>query len=529
MPAPARSKVSHRAAIRADPASAWYETGNTHLANGEREAAIAAYDKALQLRPAFPEALRAGGAILRDSGSNDAALNFFGEALRLRPSYLDAVLDKGNLLHGLGRFDEAVATFDAALAVCPSHAGLLTNKGVVLHSAGHLNEACAALEAAIAAEPMMPNAYLNYAGYLMRVFRHAEALPVLDRALALKPDYPAAHANRGLTLKMLGRFAEAAEALDRAIALKPNDDYALTNRGELRLLLSDHTRGWIDYQSRFVTQWHNWPLLKSPVPLWSGEPLANLRILAITDAGNGDIIHFARYVPLLVGAGADVTVVCRPRLQRLLAPLLVGTRVMTSVEDDERFDCLVPFSNLPFVLATPVATMPDAEAYLLAEPERVATWRTRLGGDGFKIGLCWRGSQDWRADPYRSIPLAAFAPLAALPGVRLISLQMDAETDAAIPFERLDGVDAGADSFVDTAAIMANLDLVVTIDTSIAHLSGALARPTAVLLRKVPEWRWLLERDDTPWYPTAQLYRQEAESAWDAPIARLVTDVAARI
>ena len=529
MPASARFKVSNRAATRADPASAWFETGNTHLANGERDAAIAAYDKALQLRPAFPEALRAGGVILRDSGSNDAALDFFGEALRLRPDYVDAVLDKGNLLHALGRSEEAVATFDATLAVCPVDAGLLTNKGVVLHSLGRLDEACAALEAAIAADPTIPNAHNNYAGYLMRVFRHADALPVLDRALALKPDYPAAHANHGLTLKMLGRFAEAAEAFDRALALEPGNAYALTNRGELRLLLGDQARGWIDYQSRFVTQWHNWPLLQSPVPLWSGEPLAGLRVLAITDAGNGDIIHFARYVPLLVAAGADVTVVCRPRLQRLLAPLLAGTRVVTDVDDDQRFDCLVPFSNLPFVLAKPVATMPDTEPYLLAEPERVAAWRSKLGTEDFKVGLCWRGSQDWRADPYRSIPLAAFAPLAALPGVRLISLQMDAETGAAFPLEHLEGVDAGTDSFIDTAAIMANLDLVVTIDTSIAHLAGALARPTAVLLRKVPEWRWLLGRDETPWYPTARLYRQEAAFDWDAPIACLVAEVAARL
>ncbi len=531
MPAPVRSaKLSDRHdRIRSDAALSWYEKGNAHLRRGETEDAIDAYDRALKLRPAFPEALRAGGAILRDGGTNDAALNFFGEAIRLRPAYLDAVLDKGNLLHALGRSDEAVATFDAALVACPNQAGLLTNKGAILHSLGHLDQARAALEAALDADPALPNAHVNYAGYLMRVFRHAEALPVLDRALALKPDYPSAHANRGLTLKMLGRFEEAAEALDRALALEPANDYALTNRGELRLLLGDQARGWIDYQSRFVTQWHNWPLLKSPVPLWAGEPLDGLRVLAITDAGNGDIIHFARYVPMLVAAGARVTVVCRPRLQRLLAPLLAGTHVVTNVGDDERYDCLVPFSNLPFVCALPVATMPGAAPYLAAEPKRVETWRARLGSRGFKIGLCWRGSQDWRADPYRSIPIEAFAPLAALPGIRLISLQMEAEADSPFPIERLTDVDVGPDSFVDTAAIMANLDLVVTIDTSIAHLAGSLARPTAVLLRKVPEWRWLMGRDDTPWYPTAHLYRQETAAAWDAPIARLVSNVASRL
>ena len=532
MPAPARtSKAPQRIRRRdADSAAAWYRRGNEHLARGAADAAIAAFDKALQLRPAFPEALRAGGTILRAGGSHDAALRFFSEAIRLQPDYLDAVLDKGNLLHATGRSEEAVAVFDAALAARPGDAGLLTNKGVLLHGLGRLPDARAALEAAIMADPALPNAHLNYAGYLMRVFDHAGALPVLDRALALKPDYAAAHANRGLTLKMLGRFSDAVAALDRALALDPTDAYALTNRGELRLVLGDHVQGWSDYQSRFVTQWHNWPLLKSPVPLWSGEPLAEARVLAVTDAGNGDIIHFARYVPMLVAAGARVTVVCRPRLRRLLAPVLAGVRVVTSLDEDERFDCLVPFSNLPFVCASPVATMPGGAPYLAAEPDRVATWRARLGDDGFKVGLCWRGSQDWRADPHRSIALAEFAPLAAIPGVRLISLHPDDDGAIAplVPVERPQGVDDGPDGFIDTAAIMASLDLVVTIDTSIAHLAGALSRPVHVLLRKVPEWRWLLEREDTPWYPTMRLFRQDQAGDWDAPIARIAADLALR-
>lgn len=529
MPAPARSKVSHRAAIRADPASAWYETGNTHLANGERDAAIAAYDKALQLRPAFPEALRAGGTILRDSGSNDAALNFFGEALRLQPDYVDAALDKGNLLHALGRYDEAVATFDAALVVRPCHAGLLCNKGASLHSLGRLPDACDTLEAAIASDPMLPQAHLNYAGVLMRMYRHAEALPVLKQATALQPNYSAVHANRGLTLKMLGHFDEAATALDHAVALEPSNTHALTNRGELHLLLGDYARGLLDYQARLETEWRNLPLLPTRVPFWSGQPLAGLRVVAIADAGNGDVIHFTRYVPMLVAAGAQVTVICRPRLQRLIASALRGTRVVTDVGIDEAFDCMMPFSSLPFVFATTLNTIPGATPYLAAESGLVAAWRARLGDHGFKIGLCWRGNQDWRADPHRSIPLEAFTPLADIPGVRLISLAAhDDLITENVAVEHLEGVDTGEDGFVDTAAIMANLDLVVTIDTSIAHLAGALARPTWVLLRKVPEWRWLLERDDTPWYPTLHLFRQENTDEWNGPIQAIHRALAKR-
>ena len=200
---------------------------------------------------------------------------------------------------------------------------------------------------------------------------------------------------------------------------------------------------------------------------------------------------------------------------------------MSEVGDDEPFDCMVPFSNLPFVFSTTLATMPGGTPYLAAEAERVDAWRARLGGHGTRIGLCWRGNQDWRADPHRSIPLGAFAPLAGLPGARVISLHVgDGGTPTpGVPLEQLDGVDDGPDGFVDTAAIMANLDLIVTIDTSIAHLAGALGRPVHVLLRRVPEWRWLLGREDTPWYPTMRLFRPEEADDWSAPIRRLVETV----
>ncbi len=522
MSAPARSKSSRRPSPISDPAADWFARGNAHLRLGQTDDAIAAYDQALRLRPAFPEALRAGGGVLRDRGATEAALRFFGEAIRLQPTYLDAILDKGNLLQGLGRTEEALAVFDVALIALPQHAGLLCNQGAILHSLGRLPEALGALEAACAADPKLPQAHLNLAGVLMRLFRHAEALPILDHAIALQPYYSAAHANRGLALKMLGRFAEAASALDLAIEQDSTNAYALTNRGELRLLLGDYQGGLSDYQARLATEWQNTPLLRHFVPFWSGQSLPGLRIVAIADAGNGDVIHFARYVPLLVAAGAEVTVICRPRLQRLLSVATRGARVVDEVGDDEDFDCMIPFSNLPFVFATTVETIPGATPYLEAEPERIAAWHERLGGHGFKVGLCWRGNQDWRADPHRSIPIETFAPLAALPGLRLISLHADREVAApSFALEAYGDVDTGPDGFIDTAAIIANLDLVVTIDTSIAHLAGALGRPTYLLLRKVPEWRWLIGRDDTPWYPSTRLFRQERAGEWTGPIQHL--------
>ena len=512
-----------------DPAAAWYAKGNAYFRHGKQAEAIAAYDKALQLRPAFPQALRAGAIILRDSGSIEDALRFLSEAIRLDPTYLDAVLDRGNLLHALGRREDALATFEAASSLLPGQASLLCNRGALLHSLGRLPEACGLLEAAIAADPSLAQAHLNYAGVLMHLYRHEEALPVLDRAIALQPTLAGAHANRGLTLKVLGRFNHAAEAIDRAVALEPENPYALTNRGELRLLRGDLKRGFADYQHRFATEWHVVPSRNASAPLWSGQALSGLRIVAVADAGFGDIIQFARYLPMLVASGAERTVVCRPRIQRLLSTLLHGTRVVADVDKDERFDYLIPFSSLPFVFSATLDTIPCAP-YLRAEPARVETWRKRIGPHGIKIGLCWRGSQSWRADPHRSIALEAFRPLAVLPGVRLISLYVgDDGGTASFPLERFDDADTGPDGFVDTAAMMTQLDHIVTIDTSIAHLAGALARPTHLLLQKASEWRWLLERDDTPWYPTTRLFRQETPGRWDDPIAHLVGVVAAGI
>ena len=511
-------------------AEALYEEAGRLRQSGKLDDAIAAYDQALKLRPAFPEALRAGGCVLRDLGYIDGALAFFAEALRHRPTYLDAVLDRGNLLCQLLRLEEAFATFDTALATLPDCPALLINKGIVLHELGRLPEAHDVLVAAVAKDPTSAKAHLNHGNVLARQFRHADALPAFERALSLQPDYSAAHTGRGLALKMLGRFGEAAPAFEAALALEPDNPFALKNRGELRLLLGDRERGLRDYEARLRTYAQDWPRFRQPPSLWSGHALAGQRVLAIADDGSGDVIQFARYVPRLVAAGAAVTVICRPRLQRLLRSVTRGTSVVTGVDETAIFDLLIPFSSLPFVFAAEADAF-AAKPYLAAEADAVAAWALRLGARGFKIGLCWRGSQDWRADPNRSLRLSCFDPLAAVPGVRLISLQVDeGDESATVPWlERLEALDAGADAFIDTAAVMANLDLVVTCDTSIAHLAGALGRPTAVLLRTVPEWRWMLGRADSPWYPTMQIFRQSQPGAWQAPVEQLVAAVRKRL
>ena len=524
-----KSRPTADPALRAaTEAAALYREGGRLRASGQHDAAIAAYDGALQLRPAFPEALRAAADILRELGNIDGALNFLAEAIRLRPGYVDAVLDRGNLLVAHMRFEEAIATFDAALAGVPPHADLLTNQGVALHGLGRLAEARACLERAIAADPQLPQAHLNHGNVLARLGRHGDALIAFDRTIALRPAYPAAHANRGLALTWLARFDDAADAFETALRLEPANAYARTNRARLRLLQGDFVSGLPDYEWRLKTEWQDVPLLDD-VPRWSGQALTGLRVAAHADGGSGDVIHFARYMPRLVADAAEVTVVCRPRLQRLLRPVMDGARVVADLGEDAAFDIQIPFSSFPFAFDMSPRTVECEVPYLVAEADRVAAWAPRLGGRDFKVGVCWRGNQDWRADPHRSVPLDALAPLAALAGVRLISLQGSEHEAPDWPLERLPDLDAGPDGFLDTAAVMTQLDLIVTCDTSIAHLAGALGCPTCLMLQPVPEWRWMLERADSPWYPAMRLFRQRRTDDWGDVVEQVAAAIRERM
>lgn len=505
---------------------AFYHHGNVLHALGRSDLAIAAYDQALRLRPAYPEVLRAGAGILRKHGRPDEALRFLDEAIRLRPTYFEALLDRTALLESVDAQDAALATLDKALALFPANALLLNNRGVVLTRLGQLNEAISSCNAALISDPGMAQAYLNRGHAEIRVGRFPDALRSFEGALAVRPDYVEALSAKGVALKLLGRFAEAGDAFEAAVQVDPASVYALTNRGELKLLLGDFDTGWQDYDARWAIRGHEKPVLARSVPEWAGQQNPG-RVAVFADQAAGDVIHFARYVPVLRAAGADITFVCRPRMQRLLRDVSEHTHVVGAIEPDTAFDFQIPLSNLPFACRTTEATIPSA-AYITAEDELAVQWREKLGTNGFKVGICWRGSQDWRSDPKRSVPLAALRPLASLAGVRLISLQMadnvggDAALFAEMGVESLGpDLDSGADGFIETAAVMANLDCVVSCDTSLAHLAGALGRPTFVLLQKVPEWRYMVGRDDSPWYPTMQLFRQTVQDGWADPIARL--------
>jgi tetratricopeptide (TPR) repeat protein len=507
----------------------FYNCGAALWNRGRAPEAIEMIDAALRARPDYPEALCLGAYILGEAGQGEAALRFYARALQSKPDFVIALANSGKLLFARRRFDEALAAFDRAIAIAPANADCWNSRAGALRELGRFEESIEAGRRALALRPEFAEAMVNLATALMKLDRLEEALPYYQRACALRPDLAAARCGEGLILKELGRFDEALAAFDAAAQAGSVD--AVGNRGCLLLAMGAFERGWEDYESRWLAGKSLKEALGIRFPEWTGAPVAGVRLLVMNDHGLGDTIQFSRFALLAARAGAIVTFLCPKKLHRLFASF-DNVRLVDEIEASETFDAQIALSSLPRAFEVRLATIPAAAPYLRAQDERRAKWAARIGGRGFRIGIAWQGNPNPEADSGRSIPLAAFAPLATLPNVRLISLQKGAGAEQldALPqgmaVESLgEDYDAGPDAFLDAAAVMTGLDLVITCDTSIAHLAGALGRPVWVALKNVAEWRWLRERADSPWYPTMRLFRQRARGDWGELFARIAATV----
>jgi tetratricopeptide (TPR) repeat protein len=525
-------RVGQAASIRLEDEAAarLYDQGLREQAAGRIDAAIALFDQAMRLKPDFPEALCAGGFILQGRGHAAAALAFYDRALRLKPDYAVAWFNRGCLLLEHNNYQAALESFDRACALTPDDANVYCNRGAALLSLGRMSEAADDQRRALALKPDMHKAALNLGNALMRLGRYADARDAYRTSIALRHDYAHGIAGLGIALKELGRFSEAMDAFEQALSLNPDSDEALANRGCLQLLLGDFARGWEGYEYRWFRGERPIPISAAQFDLAAPETLSGRKILVVNDHGLGDTIQFFRYVILLTEAGAEVTFACPAKMRALLESS--GAKVIWRDAKDLSgcFDATLALSSLPRACGTRLETIPARVPYLKAEPARVALWRERMQGEGVRIGLCWSGSSDFRVDPQRSIPPLHLAPLAELAHARFFSLQKE---DVASSFPealdarltRFDAFDAGPDAFLDTAAIMANLDLIVTCDTSIAHLAGALGRPVWVALKHVSEWRWMNDRPDSPWYPTMRLFRRSRDGDWTALLKAMVPEI----
>ncbi|MGO9419714.1 DUF6165 family protein [Roseiarcus sp.] len=493
-------------------------------AAGRRGDAIQRLDAALRLKPDSPDALVMGGYMLGELGRPEAALRFYRRALDLDPLLVVAHANSGKLLVELRRPAEALEAFDAAVALKPADADAWNCRAGALRELGRLEDSLVAARRALALRPEFAEAAINLGNALLKLDRMEDALKAYRRACALRPGYAAALCGEALALRNLGRYGEALAAFEAAEALGSREGVA--GKGCLLLTLGDFTRGFEGYEARWLSGKSLADALGKRFPTWSGPGSGQERVLVLNDHGLGDTIQFVRYLPLMAAAGVEATFVCPPNLHRLLKSTIPGRLVETP--PDESFDAQIAVSSLPRAFRTSLETVPATAPYLSADLALAARWAERIGPAGFKVGMVWQGNPHPEADRARSFPLAAAAPLGTLPGVRLISLQKGYGEEQLAGLPRAmrvetpgEDFDSGPDAFVDTAALMAHLDLVVTCDTSVAHLAGALARPVWVALKSDAEWRWMTERDDSPWYPTMRLFRQPRRGAWTEVFAAM--------
>jgi tetratricopeptide (TPR) repeat protein len=530
---PDEALAAYDAALRFRPdlAEAHANRGACLKDLGRAGEALAACDAAIRIRPHYAEAHANRGACLKDLGRPSEALGACDVAVRIRPEFAEAHANRGACLKDLGRFVEALAACDTALRLRPDDAGAHANRGACLKDLGRPGEALAACDAAVRIRPDYAEAHANRGACLNDLGRLDAALAAADRAIALEPDLVDAHANRGAALDNLGRLEEALAAYDRAVSLNPLSAEAHHNRALTLLRAGDLAAGFAEYRWRWKTGdvARHRPQVKCPE--WEGEPLAGKRLLVFAEQGYGDTLQFARYVSLAEALGAEVTVLVDPALRRLIAASLAGVRVVDSLPGDAEFDAKVAMLCLPRLFGTTLDTIPGRAPYLVADADRAARWAARLRAmSGRRVGLVWAGAarrHDPRAaaiDARRSLRLAQLAPLASAEGVQFVSLQIGepaVEARAAPAGMRLVDWTSEIGDFADTAALVAGLDLVITVDTAVAHLAGALGRPVWILSRYDGCWRWLKDRETSPWYPTARLFHQAAPGAW-GPVVEAV-------
>jgi tetratricopeptide (TPR) repeat protein len=504
-------------ALKPDHAEAHNDRGIVLEALRRPAEAVASYERAIALRADYADAFYNRGNALKDLGRLDDAVASYERALGLKPDHPQALNNRGNALQALRRFEPALASYHTATALKPDYVEAFNNRGVVLHELKRFDEALADYDRALALMPSCVEALYNRANALQAQDRFDAAIAGYDRALALRGEHAEAWYNRGNALKELGRIDEALTSYGKAQALKPDYVEAHWNEAYLRLLLGDFERGLAQSEWR----WQNAALELRPrsfaQPLWRGtEPLEGRTILLYGDEGLGDAIFYCRYVPLLAARGARVVLEVEEPLRALLSGLAGVSRCVSRAEAAPAFDLHCPISSLPLAFATRLATIPATIPYLVA-PATSPRWPAlRAAKDRPRIGLAWSGNPRHRNDRNRSIPLAAFAPLLDA-NATFVSLQKDVRpADAATLSELAPILDLGASltDLADTAAVIAELDLVICADTSVAHLAGALGVPVWILLPFVPDWRWQLGRDDSPWYPTARLFRQDDQRDW---------------
>jgi tetratricopeptide (TPR) repeat protein len=514
--------------------------GRALHAAGRMSEAAAAFANVTRLQPASAQGWYHLGICQLATRQIPEAIAALSRSIELQGDLAEAHCALASAYHQIKETDLTIAAGRAALAIRPDFPEALNNLALGLKEKGQLDEATTHLRSALAQRPDFPQALLNLGLVLSRQCRFAEALEEIRAAQVACPDLADAHFYAGVALMNLGRLDEALDDFAKELARRPDWPEAHCAVGMVRLLKGDFAGGFPEYEWRLRTTERFSIHHDFDQPRWDGSPLDGRRILLHAEQGLGDTIQFVRYVPLVAERGGTVILEVQPALMRLMSHLPNVTELVEQGQALPQFDLHCPLLSLPGVMGSALGVLPDhpqaipaPRAYLQADEMQTANWRRRLGSQQagsatFNVGLAWSGNVANGRNHIRSIPFTSLAPLAKISGIQWINLQkgvpaIDAHRPLAEP-HLIDWTDELTD-LADTAALISALDLVVTVDTVIAHLAGALGKPVWVLLSYTPDWRWFLDRPDSPWYPTMRLFRPSQVGDWHGLIETVASDL----
>jgi len=510
--------------IRADFAPTHLTIGNALMKLNRADEAVNAYRAALAIRPEYPEAMRNLSGLLSQRGAVDEAIDLARRSIAHQPDSSHAWYNLGCALHRQNRLDEAADALSRALALEPRFARAYSELGEVLLKMKAFDRTIESFNQSLEIEP---SAVVHYriAIALLEQGKREEAIAACLKAQSLGFADQNLFNTLGTIHHQMGQIDKAIEFFRQALAIQPDFSPAQWNLGLLHLLKGDFREGWIGYEARWKANDLATPPRYSQLGLWDGSDLKDRRILLDCEQGFGDCIQFIRYIPLIVQRGGKPIVSAFPELRRLFRTVPCLEEIICPPEEIPPFDVQSPLGSLPRLFETTLQNIPASIPYLFADPILAERWRARVPNDGrIKIGLAWSGKPGSRDNAAHSPGLASLASLGAAPNTWFCSLQKgSAAAEAIAPPEGLQITDWTAElqDFADTASLIANLDLVISSDTAVAHLAGAMGKPVWVLLPFVPDWRWLLDREDSPWYPTMRLFRQEKIGDWQSPIRQI--------
>ena len=498
------------------------------LTRGDLAQAQAIFEDLLRRHPNHFDCVRRLAMIAMEGGRHADAVSLCCQALEINPTSAETYIDMGSAMLSLGQAQAALECLDAAIQLDGAAAQAHNNRGLALKALGRLQDAEACYRQAIRLDAGSKEAWLNLGVVQRQLNWHDAALASYTRAIALYPDYARAYVNRGLVLHDIGRLTEAIAQFDTALRIQPSMGEAHWNKALALLTLGDYRAAWPLYEWRWINHSTTPPPCDSAPPMWDGSaPLAGKRILVQCEQGLGDTIQFCRYLPLLADLGAEVIFEAYAPLVGLMQSLAGVARVIPHNTPYDAVDYRVLLMSLPMVFDSTVTSIPVYERYLSAPPDASLKWSDRLGErQRMRVGLVWRGSPSHQDDRKRSLVLEEL--LAYLPSdFDYVSLQFEPSASEKVTLAQRQVIDLAADivDFSDTAAMCAQLDLVISVDTSVAHLSGALGIPCWVLVTHSADWRWLMNRSDSVWYPKTRIYRQLAAGDWNSALQVLAHDL----